>query len=80
MGEANISVPEFGIVENASVHQIEPRPEIMNGPGRVITGTFRHRVAGDDDFRTDFDCHKEARKDKKRTAGLILFQILPPRR
>ena len=45
-GQVYISVPECGIDGNATVHRIEPCPPIIEGPGEVITGTFRHRVSG----------------------------------
>jgi hypothetical protein len=45
-GTLYISVPECGIDRNATVHRIEACPLIVNGPGRVITATFRHQVAG----------------------------------
>ncbi len=45
-GQVYISVPECGIDGNATVHSIEPCPPIIDGPGEVITGTFRHRVSG----------------------------------
>ena len=45
-GQVFISVPECGIDGDATVHSIGPCPEIVSGPGRFITGRFRHRVAG----------------------------------
>ena len=44
-GRVLISVPECGIDGDATVHSIDPCPEVVSGPGRVITGTFRHRVS-----------------------------------
>ena len=44
-GQVFISVPECGINGNATVHSVDACPEIVSGPGRVITGTFRHRVS-----------------------------------
>jgi len=43
-GQVYIAVPECGIDGNATVHQIESCPQIIAGGGRVVTGTFRHRV------------------------------------
>ena len=45
-GQVFISVPECGIDGDATVNGIDPCPKIISGPGRVITGTFRHRVSG----------------------------------
>ena len=40
-----INVPECGIEGMANVLAIEPCPEIQQGPGRVVTATFRHQAA-----------------------------------
>jgi len=44
-GTVSISVPECGIDGNARVLAIGPCPPIPPGPGRVVTGTFRHASA-----------------------------------
>ena len=45
-GQVYITVPECGIDGNARVHSIEPCPEIPDGEGQVITGTFQHQAEG----------------------------------
>lgn len=45
-GHVYITVPECGIDGNARVHSIEPCPEIPDGEGQVITGTFQHQAEG----------------------------------
>jgi hypothetical protein len=37
-------MPEFGITGIATVLAIEPSPPIVDGPGNIVTGTFRHEV------------------------------------
>jgi hypothetical protein len=44
-GQVSISVPECGIDGTATVRDIGPCPPIPPGPGRVVTGTFRHASA-----------------------------------
>ncbi|MDB5389229.1 MAG: repeat-associated core domain protein, partial [Planctomycetaceae bacterium] len=40
-----ISVPECGIDGRAEIRRIRPCPVIRPGPGRVVTGTFKHQSA-----------------------------------
>jgi hypothetical protein len=44
-GTVEINVPECGIEGAAEVLSIGPCPEIAEGPGQVVTGTFRHHSA-----------------------------------
>jgi hypothetical protein len=44
-GTVEISVPECGIEGEAEVLAIGPCPPIPPGPGRVVTGVFRHESA-----------------------------------
>jgi RHS repeat-associated protein len=44
-GTLEIAVPECGIDGHAVVLSIDPCPAICPGPGRVVTGTFRHSSA-----------------------------------
>ena len=37
-----LDLGDMGVVGDADVLAIEPCPEIESGPGRVVTGTFRH--------------------------------------
>jgi len=39
----SISVPECGIDGRAEIRRIRPCPVIRPGPGRVVTGTFKHQ-------------------------------------
>jgi hypothetical protein len=41
----DIAVPECGIDVRAEILAIEPCPPIPPGPGRVVTGTFKHQSA-----------------------------------
>ena len=52
-GQVHISVPECGIDGNATVRHIDPCPPIPPGPGRVVTGTFRHASAHVLDLHVD---------------------------
>jgi RHS repeat-associated protein len=38
-----LDLPEIGICGEARVERIEPCPEIEEGPGRIITGTYTHK-------------------------------------
>ncbi len=40
-----INLPELGISGLATITSIAPCPEVEDGPGRVVTGTFRHSNA-----------------------------------
>ncbi len=52
-GQVWISVPECGIDGRATVLAIGPCPPIPPGPGRVVTGTFRHASAQVLDLHVD---------------------------
>jgi hypothetical protein len=52
-GTVSISVPECGIDGHAMVLAIGPCPPIPPGPGRVVTGTFRHASAQVLDLQID---------------------------
>jgi Pretoxin HINT domain/A nuclease family of the HNH/ENDO VII superfamily with conserved AHH len=43
--EIFLEMPELGAVGFARVNAIEPCPEVIDGPGRVVTATFRHQSA-----------------------------------
>jgi Pretoxin HINT domain/A nuclease family of the HNH/ENDO VII superfamily with conserved AHH len=43
--EIFLEMPELGAVGFARVMAIEPFPEVIDGPGRVVTATFRHQSA-----------------------------------
>ena len=43
--EIFLEMPELGAVGFARVIAIEPCPEVIDGPGRVVTATFRHQSA-----------------------------------
>ena len=44
-GQVEINVPECGIEGMADVLDVQPCPEITQGPGRVVTATFHHQSA-----------------------------------
>lgn len=52
-GTVYIAVPECGIDGEADVLDIRPCPAIQDGPGQVVTGTFRHRSAQVVDLRIE---------------------------
>ena len=43
--EIFLEMPELGAVGFARVIAIEPCPKVIDGPGRVVTATFRHQSA-----------------------------------
>ncbi len=43
--DIDVALSEFGVAGPATIEAIEPCPPIDPGPGRVVTGTFRHSAA-----------------------------------